>query len=283
MLIAQITDFHLLAPGRLAYGTVDTRALVDRAFAKLGRLDPRPDLVVITGDVSDDGHPEAYTHAASLLRGLNIPSLAVPGNHDAREPFRHFLEDLGGTCEDDEFVLFAVDHGPLRFIGLDTVIPGEGGGALCARRLSWLEAILRREPRRPTLILAHHPPVPIGIDMMDDIRLREGAEDFEGIVAAHPQVLALLCGHVHRAVETLFGGRLCLLTPSIVHQVALTLSPTTVAPAAVLEPPAFRLLRWDGARLVSHLAYVEEFGGPNPLAAPALDASHSLDLAGSRR
>src|SRR3712207_3763592 len=100
MLIAQVTDFHLLAAGRLAYGTIDTRALVDRAFDKLGRLDPRPDLVVVTGDVTDDGHPEAYAHAAALLRRLAVPALAIPGNHDARAPFRRFLHDLGARPED---------------------------------------------------------------------------------------------------------------------------------------------------------------------------------------
>jgi 3',5'-cyclic AMP phosphodiesterase CpdA len=268
MLIAHITDFHLLAAGRLAYGRIDTRALVDRAFDKLARLDPPPDLVVITGDVADDGHPEAYAHAATLLRDLAIPALAVPGNHDVRGEFRPFLDDLGVPCEDDEFALFAVDHGALRVIGLDTVIPGAGGGALCGRRLSWLEAALRREPRRPTLLLAHHPPVPIGIDLMDDIRLRDGADELERIIAGHPQVLALLCGHVHRAVETLFGGRLCFVAPSVVHQVALTLS-RAVPSAAVREPPAFRLLRWDGVRLVSHLAFVDEFGGPEPFEAAA--------------
>ena len=272
MLIAHITDFHLLAAGRLAYGRIDTRALVDRAFETLGRFHPRPDLVVVTGDVTDDGHPEAYAHAATLLRALRIPALAVPGNHDAPAPFRRFLDELGVACEHDEFVLFTVDHGPLRVVGLDTVIPGAAGGALCARRLSWLDASLRQAPHRPTLVLAHHPPVPIGIDLMDGIRLRDGAEELERILGAHPQVLALLCGHVHRAAETLFGGRLCLLTPSIAHQVALTLGPTTVKTGAVLEPPAFRLLRFDGARLVSHLAYVDEFGGPKASAAPALDA-----------
>lgn len=269
MLIAHVTDFHLLAPGRLAYGTVDTRTLVDRAFEKLGRLYPPPDLVVVTGDVTDDGHPDAYAHAAGLLRKLAIPSLAVPGNHDLREPFGDFLTDLGVACENDEFLQFVVDHGALRVIGLDTVIPGAGGGALCERRLSFLEAALREEPHRPTLVLAHHPPVPIGIDLMDDIRLREGAEELERILAAHPQVLALLCGHVHRAVETSFGGRLCLVAPSVAHQVALTLSRTVVAPAAVREPPAFRLLRWDGVRLVSHLVYVDDFGGPKPFGSPA--------------
>ena len=100
---------------------------------------------------------------------------------------------------------------------------------------------------------------------MDDQALLHGAEALERIVAAHPNVERILCGHVHRAIEVRFGGTIACSAPTVAHQVALDLDPQ--APSQwVLEPPAFRVLALDasGRRVVSHLAASGEFEGPYP-------------------
>src|SRR4029077_10656189 len=88
MLIAQITDTHIKLPGKLAYRRVDTAQMLRACVSELLRLDPQPDLIVHTGDLADFGLPEEYAHLKSILAPLKAPTLAVPGNHDAREAMR---------------------------------------------------------------------------------------------------------------------------------------------------------------------------------------------------
>lgn len=266
MLIAQITDTHLKAPGRLAYRRVDTAAMLARCVAQVVALDPPPDLIVMTGDLADLGRPEEYEHLKRLLAPLRAPLLAVPGNHDDRAAMRAAFA-AGGYLPAQGFLHFAVDgRFPLRIVGLDTVVPGEGRGELCAERLAWLERTLADKPEAPTLLLMHHPPFATGIGHMDDIGLT-GREAFANIVERHPQIEAILCGHLHRDIQTMVGGRRALTCPSPAHQVALDLRPG--APSCFrMEPPGYMLHRWDGARLVSHTAFVGDYPGPFPFFEP---------------
>jgi predicted MPP superfamily phosphohydrolase len=87
ILIAQISDLHITAPGTLAYGRVDTAAALRQTIATLNRLTRRPELIVITGDIADSGLAEQYAHARALLGALEIPYVPIPGNHDRRTPF----------------------------------------------------------------------------------------------------------------------------------------------------------------------------------------------------
>jgi Icc protein len=261
MLIAQLTDTHIKTAGRLAYRRVDTAAMLAAAVDALRRLDPQPDLVVITGDLVDLGNAEEYARLRALLAPLPQPLLVVPGNHDARDALRQAFAD-GGYLPASGFLHYAVDDHPLRIIGLDTLIPGQGGGELCAERLAWLARTLAARPAAPTLILMHHPPFATGIGHMDRIGLR-GRQAFAALLAQHPQVQRVLCGHLHRTIHAVVGGRAVLTAPSTAHQVALDLREQ--APSAFrMEPPGFMLHRWADDMLVSHVANVGDFAGPFP-------------------
>src|SRR5262245_14265893 len=137
MLIAQITETHLKLPGKLAYQRVDTEQMLRACVAQLLQLEPQPDLIVHTGDLTDFGLPEEYANLKSILAPLKAPILAVPGNHDERVAMRTaFAAD--GYLPAEGFLHYSVEPGPLRVIGLDTVVPGHGGGELCVQRLAWL-------------------------------------------------------------------------------------------------------------------------------------------------
>lgn len=261
MLIAHLSDPHIKQPGRLAYRQVDTAAMLARCVGAINRLDPAPDLVVITGDLTDIGSPEEYAHLKRLLEPIAAPLIVIPGNHDEREAMRAaFAED--GYLPPSGFLQFAIEHGGLRIIGLDTVIPGEGGGELCARRLSWLDDTLGELPQMPTLILMHHPPFATGIGHMDRVGL-QGKEAFAEILSRHAQVELVLCGHLHRTIHARAGGRAVLTCPSTAHQVALDLRDE--APSCFrMEPPGFMLHRWQEGSLVSHVAAIGDYAGPFP-------------------
>jgi 3',5'-cyclic AMP phosphodiesterase CpdA len=259
MLIAQITDTHIQRPGTLTYDIVDTAAMLRDCVTQILRLDPQPDLILLTGDLTDLGQAEEYAHLRQLLKPLRQKIIVIPGNHDDRATLRaawHDADYLPATG----FLHFVLEDYPLRLIGLDTVIPGEGGGELCDERLAWLTARLAARPQAPTVILMHHPPFITGIDHMDALGLR-GREAFAGIMRQNPQVELVLCGHLHRTIHAQIGGRAVLTCPSTAHQVELGLAPD--APSNfIMEPPGFMLHRWQDGQMVSHLAAIGNYAGP---------------------
>lgn len=261
MLIAQISDTHIKLPGHLAYQRVDTAAMLRHCVADLLRLAPQPDLIVLTGDLVDLGQAEEYAYLRQILAPLPQPLVVIPGNHDDRDALRAAFADHA-YLPAAGFLHFAIDTLPLRLVGLDTVVPGEGRGELCTERLAWLAATLAAAPAQPTLLLMHHPPFATGIGHMDEIGLT-GRQAFAEIVARHPQVEAILCGHLHRNIQTTLGGRRVLTSPSPAHQVALDLRPE--APSCFrLEPPGYLLHWWNAGQLVSHGAVIGDYPGPYP-------------------
>ncbi|MGB6558221.1 MAG: metallophosphoesterase, partial [Pseudolabrys sp.] len=80
-------------PACLAYGRVDTATALLRTISTLNGLSPRPDLVVISGDIADSALPEEYAHATKLLGALKVPFVAIPGNHDRRPLMRESFPD----------------------------------------------------------------------------------------------------------------------------------------------------------------------------------------------
>ena len=262
MLIAQLSDTHIVAPGRLLYRRVDTAAFLARAVAKLNALEPRPDIAVVTGDLVDTGIAEEYAHLRQLLAPLCMPVYVIAGNHDAREPLRTaFVGD--GYLPRTGFLHYAIEAGPLRLIALDTHIPGEPGGALCPERLLWLDATLGAAPERATLLLMHHPPFATGIEPMDRSALADPAS-FAAIVARHPQIERILCGHLHRTIDRRFAGTIAGTAPSTAHQLQLDVNPGARV-RFNFEPPGYQLHLWrDGAGLVTHTAVLGEWPGPYP-------------------
>ncbi len=165
---------------------------------------------------------------------------------------------------DDGFVQFVLDLPPLRLIGLDSHQTGRPDGVLCDRRLDWLERTLGAAPEAPTLLFLHHPPFVTGIRHMDVQNLTVGGDRLATIVRAAPGVRAILCGHLHRPIHTVWAGVPASCVPSPAHQVDLDLT-LDGAPAFVMEPPGLHLHRWteDGG-LLTHLSVIGDFGGRSP-------------------
>lgn len=264
-LLAQLTDLHIREPGRLAYGRLDTAPYLRAAVQALNALPQTPHAVVLTGDLTDFGRAAEYAHLAEMLAPLPMPLYLLPGNHDERAQLRRSFPHhtyLG----DGEFVQYSValgEHG-LRLLALDTVEPGQSHGRLCARRLQWLDDTLSRHRGEPVVIAMHHPPFETFIGHMDRIGLLEGADALAEILAAHPAVERVVCGHLHRTIYTRLGGAVVSTAPSPAHQVSLDLAPDA-ASTWILEPPGFQLHAWNGpGRMVTHVAAIGAFDGPHP-------------------
>jgi 3',5'-cyclic-AMP phosphodiesterase len=73
--IAQITDLHI------GYATW-SEMLVERIVAEINRIGPA--VVVVSGDIANQGRWEEYRRATEILGRLDAPIVTVPGNHDRR-------------------------------------------------------------------------------------------------------------------------------------------------------------------------------------------------------
>ncbi|TNC12415.1 phosphodiesterase [Methylobacterium terricola] len=271
MLIAQITDLHVRPRGLPAYRVSETNRMVARAVAHLVALDPRPDLVLVSGDLTDCGLPEEYEALRALLARLPMPVYVVPGNHDRRETFQEVLPAAWMPGATEGFIQYTVEDHPVRLIALDTLVAGQSHGALCSERLGFLERALAGGDGRPTLVFMHHPPFACGLVHMDEIRLLDGEAEFRRLIAGETCIERILCGHHHRPIQTRYAGTIAQIAPSVTHQVAFDLDPKHEG-ALVFEPPAYLLHRYTPeSGIVSHMVYVEAFDGPYPF---VLDAAY---------
>ncbi len=266
MIIAQITDTHIRIPGKLAYRRVDTAKHLAEAVAHVNRLDPAPDVVVMTGDLVDFGNPVEYDHLSSLIAPLKAPVFLLPGNHDDRDQLRISFPEHAYLPRDG-FLNYAIEDWPVRLVAVDTLIPGEGGGLVCEQRLSWLERTLAAAPNKPTVVAMHHPPFRTGISFMDGHGLKN-SDKFAAVIARHEQVERIVAGHLHRSIQCRVGGTVATTCPSPAHQIALDLRPGAPLGFA-MEPPGYQLHTWfEGTGLVSHTVIIGSFDGPYPFREP---------------
>ncbi len=261
MLLVQMSDLHVLAPGRQLSGIVDTGRLLAEAVAAVRALDPQPDAILLSGDLVDTGQAEEYQHLRQLLAPLNLPVYVIPGNHDAIANLRDAFADHPYLPAHGR-LNWVVEDFPVRLIGLDSSVAGHSDGCLGDETLRWLDDTLAAAPDRPTLVALHHPPFPTGIRHMDRIGLQD-ANALRAVISRHPQVERLLSGHVHRAVQTRFAGTLASACPSTAHQIEFNLNDQHRG-GFIMEPPAFQVHAWTAAAgLVSHLVPVGHFSGPH--------------------
>jgi 3',5'-cyclic-AMP phosphodiesterase len=262
-LLLQLSDLHIREPGKLAYGRIETAPYLQRAIESILKLPQQPHAVVITGDLTDFGRATEYAHLHELLKPLPMPVYLMPGNHDDRDQMRRSFADhlyLG----DSGFIQFSVAVGGLQLIALDTVDTGASAGFLCAERLTWLAKELEIHANKPVIVAMHHPPFQTLIGHMDAIGLLQGADELEALVAQHPNIERIICGHLHRAIQVRFGGTIAATVPSPAHQVCLDLAPSA-ASAWTLEPPGFGLHAFpEHGRLVSHTVASGDYGGAYP-------------------
>jgi 3',5'-cyclic-AMP phosphodiesterase len=191
--VLQLTDTHMRADERPVYGHSPEQRL-RLVLAACARKLPKIDLVVLTGDQSDDGELEAQRRVKAIVEEeLQAPIIAIPGNHDS------VAGDRPAFGPDPP-----VELGAWRVIGLDSSVPGEIHGAL---DVSAVERLLDALDHRPTMIALHHPPVPPSSHPWFQL---DGAKELLASLAVRPHVRALISGHVHTPV-TLTRGELALM------------------------------------------------------------------------
>lgn len=208
VLLVQLSDLHVGA----SENGVDPVPHLEAVVEAVRALPNRADAVLLSGDLTDDGAEDNYRVARELLERLEVPLHVLPGNHDDRERLRAAF-DLPGAG--DEPIRYSVNVGELRLVAYDSVVPGQDPGRYDPEQLRWLDAELGAEPERPTLLALHHPPLATGIEEWDGINLEPGQRPLLAeVVARHPQLRAIVGGHLHRVAASALAGVPVLAAPS---------------------------------------------------------------------
>jgi 3',5'-cyclic AMP phosphodiesterase CpdA len=265
VLIAQISDLHIKPPGSLAYGRVDTAAALERCVTALNEFSPKPDFVVISGDLADTPTTEEYDYLKRLLAPLKLPFAGIPGNHDSRDLMRAAFPRSPYASASGPLNQ-RIEIGGLDLLLLDSSVHGKPHGELNAPTLQWLDATLSSSPDRSALLFLHHPPFTTGIWHMDRQNLLN-ADALARVIRRHPRVQLIATGHVHRATMTMFAGVPTTICPAPNHAVDLDLAELR-EPSFKVEPPAFHLHAWFPGQgfgsVVTHQVPIGHFDGPHP-------------------
>ncbi len=205
MRLVQVSDCHVPGPADQFYRGQDPRAGLVRVLRAVEAW--QPDLVLATGDLSEDGSAASYAWLAETFGRLSAPVVSTPGNHDdAGLMARHF-----SRCAADGPEVLDADW---RIVLVGSAKPGEIGGRFTPRQLDGLSEALA-DSGKPALVALHHQPWPVGSPWIDRYRL-ENPEDFEAVLSRHPNVRLVLWGHVHQDVAMERAGLTGLGCPSSV-------------------------------------------------------------------
>ncbi|ROQ39732.1 calcineurin-like phosphoesterase family protein [Frondihabitans sp. PhB188] len=250
--ILHLSDTHLFAGDGRHYGTVDTRANLERVLARASAIE-RLDLVACTGDLSDDGTPESYRTLRDLVepwaaaRGARVAY--AMGNHDLHDGFR---EVLGETTP-----VFSVAQ--TRVVVLDTAVPGAGYGRLGAEQLDLLAQQLATPSPRGTVVLLHHPPIPAATPLLAALELQD-PEAFVEVIRG-TDVRVVLAGHYHLSLVDAVAGIPVVVSGGVANQSDL------FAPAGhegAVRGAAGTIVRLDadgGVRVLPFTAAAPDDGG----------------------
>lgn len=235
---------------------LDTAGRLERVVDRLVQMGPALDLVLITGDLVDEGTRAEYESLRRILERLDVPLVVMGGNHDDPALLGDVLSGLaapplglvdGGSGA--SAAGFTVDGLPLRIVVLDSTVADLHSGEFRSDRLAWLDAELARGADRPTLLAMHHPPIEVGMWWMD-YNAPPGSSALGETIGRHPQVVGIAAGHIHRSTQCAWEGVLLHIAGSVAYQAeaALVAEPDPLVGDDEVE---LGLLRWDGRRLVA--------------------------------
>ncbi len=257
MKIAHISDLHIVAEG-LTSGVAPMAENLVKVVARLNEL--APDLVLISGDIANDGALADVKRAAKILAALDAPYYIVPGNHDSRAALRGGLPAAALPTAENTHLSYVLDLPKLRILALDSSDPDAPNGRICATRAAWLEAALAVSDK-PALIFMHHPPLKFSVEETDKPPL-EGAGLLGAVVARHPHIERILCGHIHVFAQAMWQGQLVCVAPST--GMRLNWHPAAIeASSFMLSPPAFlwHMYNDDGV-MITHAFTLDDLDGP---------------------
>ncbi|WP_411277701.1 phosphodiesterase [Gaiella sp.] len=233
--IVQLTDCHLFTDPIGSLREIVTRPRLRRVIEDIRRRVPEADLLVVTGDTAHDEAQATYEEFSRDLGDWTDRLRIVPGNHDNRASLRRVFPD---ACDEASGrVVFRVETTEWLVLGLDSQRIGEDAGELGTAQLTWLGDQLEAARTRNAVVFLHHPPIEVGSPWVDGIGLLD-ARALENVLAEHPQVRAVISGHVHQEASGLIGDTTAHTSPAVGPQ----FRPHTETLVIDQGPPAYRIV-----------------------------------------
>lgn len=237
--VLHLSDTHLTGDGALHQGSVDTTAALESVLARVDAV-PGIGLVVVSGDVSEDGSPESYAAVAERVGGWaerhGAAFVAVPGNHDQREGFRQVLANGHVRGDGGSPLMHTLEYLPptvpvsgqslvqgRRVVTVDTSVPGAGDGEISETALERLRAALDGDGDRAphgSVVVLHHPPLPAPTALHDALKLRNPGDLADAIRGSDVRVV--LAGHYHHHFAGSLAGVPVLVAPGVANDTDVT-------------------------------------------------------------
>lgn len=249
--MVQISDAHLMADAEgslLGVKTLDSyQAVVERVREKEGHVD----LVLLSGDLSQDGSKTSYEYIENTIKTLNAPVYFIPGNHD---DFSVMNQIFPSNVISSEKHIVLKDW---QLILLNSQIPGAVEGYLNAEQLKFLQTCLKKYPTLPAIVAFHHHPIPMGVKWLDNLGVRN-ADEFWKVAAGFPNIKFVLFGHVHQEFKQEVEGIPCFGVPSTCIQ----FKPKQEKFGLDYQPPGYRWVQlYQDGRFETGIQRTENYIG----------------------
>lgn len=251
-LLIQITDTHIVAPGNLLYGDIDSERHLRETVRSINEMRPEPDGVIFTGDLVETGNEESYRHFIDLIEPLRMPTWVIPGNHDNPQIMVESFSDTSCFPTTGHDFQYAIDDLPFRILALNSHCSNTELPGFDKQRLSWLKEQLSFSDK-PVLIAIHHPPMKTGIELVD-MAGSQWYQDLKALLAEHIQVKLVICGHSHTDMCGRIGQVPVYMAPANSHLLVATRG-IDIAPATLNQP---------GAPTLHHFLDGEFLSGSHP-------------------
>ncbi|MEI6858401.1 MAG: 3',5'-cyclic-AMP phosphodiesterase [Shewanella sp.] len=233
--IVQVTDPHLFAdPNSQLLGVNTARSLED-VLNTINAVDYPADLMLATGDISQDYSGESYQNFVRAITPLDLPCHYLPGNHD--DPRLMNLHMQGAKIFGQRRIL----AGNWQIIMLDSTVRGKPGGHMSDSEIDIIKSAVADQPERHTLLVMHHNPVLVKCRWLDQHWMDNGS-DFIDVVAQIPQVKGLLWGHVHQELHQEYQGQHGIIHLMSTPSTCIQFKPLSSYFALDAQQPGYRLL-----------------------------------------
>ena len=202
MLIAQLTDTHITVPKNEIGDCYVKLEALRNCVSAINKLNTAPDAVIHTGDLAHNGSDEEYRLTKSIMDELRVPYFITPGNRDTVTALKKNFSLHSYQNAEAAVLQYATNVLGYRLIASDTSTENNNLGFLDFERLAHLDNLLNEQPERSTVIFMHHPPINLSNSepLKHEYENYRMVENFSEIIDRHPQVVGILCGHIHRSL-----------------------------------------------------------------------------------